>query len=327
LGLAEARDRARDALQQVRDGIDPATEKQHERQGETVADLVRDYIEKYAKPRKRSWREDDRILRSYVLREWKARQISDIKRRDVRVLVEDIAARGARVMSNRVLATIRKMFSFAVEQELIENNPAARLGRPGGAEPSRDRVLTDEEIRTMWAAFSALTPEMGAYFKLRLVTAQRGKEVASMRWRDVDLDAGWWRIPHNVAKNGLGHRVPLSPTAIAIIQSLKDESTESDTFVLVGARGRRQQTQAAATFRIADFRGHDLRRTAASMMASGGISRLTISKILNHAEKGITAVYDRHSYDAEKQAALGWWDKKLRVVLENRSAVLVQFSR
>ena len=69
-----------------------------------------------------------------------------------------------------------------------------------------------------------------------------------------------------------------------------------------------------------DFKSHDLRRTAASMMASGGIPRLTISKILNHAESGVTDVYDRHGYDPEKRAALDWWALKLQAILENKDA-------
>jgi len=95
-----------------------------------------------------------------------------------------------------------------------------------------------------------------------------------------------------------------------------------------GARGKRQQSEAAATFTVPDFRGHDLRRTAASMMASGGIPRLTISKILNHVERSITAVYDRHSYDAEKRAALDWWDAKLRAILNSQDiANVLPFAR
>src|SRR5262249_55054931 len=87
-------------------------------------------------------------------------------------------------------------------------------------------------------------------------------------------------------------------------------------YVLEDGRGKKQAAAATKTFGVADFRGHDLRRTAASMMASGGVPRLTISKILNHVETGVTAVYDRHSYDAEKQAALPWWDRKLAAILE-----------
>lgn len=88
------------------------------------------------------------------------------------------------------------------------------------------------------------------------------------------------------------------------------------------------QSEAAATFTVSDFRGHDLRRTAASIMASGGIPRLTISKILNHVERNITAVYDRHSYDPEKRAALDWWDVKLHAILDNKdSAKVLAFAR
>ena len=63
------------------------------------------------------------------------------------------------------------------------------------------------------------------------------------------------------------------------------------------------------------FSGHDLRRTAASGMASMGVPRLVISKILNHVETGVTAVYDRHSYDAEKREALEKWGEHLRSLL------------
>ena len=90
--------------------------------------------------------------------------------------------------------------------------------------------------------------------------------------------------------------------------------------MLASARGKRQQSEAAATFTVPDFRGHDLRRTAASLMAGGGVERLAISKILNHVERSVTAVYDRHSYDAEKAAALAWWDVRLTNILENRDA-------
>jgi len=119
---------------------------------------------------------------------------------------------------------------------------------------------------------------------------------------DVDIDAGWWTVPSTSSKNKLTHRVPLNTSAVVILKALlPDPSTKTASpYVLHGSRGKRQQSAAAATFKVPDFRGHDLRRTAASYMASGGIPRLTISKILNHVERSVTAVYDRHSYDAEK---------------------------
>ena len=170
---------------------------------------------------------------------------------------------------------------------------------------------------------------MASFYKLRLLTAQRGGEVGSMRWQDLDLAGGWWTIPAGFSKNKLAHRVPLAPSVLKLIQTLKPEpdAKHQPLFVLEGARGKRQQAEAAATFSVPDFRGHDLRRTAASLMAGGGIPRLTISKILNHVEPGVTAVDDRHSYDSEKRAALNWRALKLAAVLDGHPAVVLPFGR
>ena len=66
---------------------------------------------------------------------------------------------------------------------------------------------------------------------------------------------------------------------------------------------------------IKDFTAHDLSRTAASKMTGMGISRMTVSKILNHVERGVTAVYDRHSYDKEKREALEAWGHRLQMIV------------
>ncbi len=332
--LVKARERVRDLLHEASKGADPATEKQAGRKAETIGDLAALYIEKWAKLRKRSWKADDNLLRNKVLPTWQHRAIADITRQDVRGLVEDVAEAGAPIVANRVAALLSKMFAFALDRDLVQASPAVRIPRPG-QEHARDRVLTEDELRSLWQEFDLLDKPMAAFYKLRLLTAQRGGEVMSMRWHDLDLSTAWWTIPAEVSKNKLAHRVPLSRTAVTLIEALRTAAMNT-VFVLgaasrtkgAGARGKRQQSEAAATFTVPDFRGHDLRRTAASMMASGGIPRLTISKILNHVERSITAVYDRHSYDAEKRAALDWWDAKLRAILNSQdSANVLPFAR
>ena len=68
---------------------------------------------------------------------------------------------------------------------------------------------------------------------------------------------------------------------------------------------------------------HDLRRTAASLMASGGVPRFVISRILNHSdEKDITSVYDRYSYDKEKREALEAWSRRLQVIVSGLREVV-----
>jgi len=339
LSLARARERARDELYRAGKGNDPAAEKQAAKDVATIGQLAKLYIEKWAigvggiaKPRKRSWKMDDNLLRSKVLPRWKSRAIEDIKRADCIALVEAVADRGAPIVANRVAALLSKMFNFAIDRALIEApGPALRLPRPG-VEQSRDRVLTEPELRHLWGEFEALDPVFRAWFQLRLLTAQRGGEVAAMRWEDVDLDAAVWTIPATVAKNGKTHRVPLNASALAILKARQPDPENPPVgarhaYVLTGARGKRQQAEAAAKLTVENFVPHDLRRSVASIMAANGIPRLTIKKILNHTERDITAVYDRHSYDPEKTAALTWWDGKLRAILANKSADVLPFAR
>lgn len=343
IGLASARDKARTALRKVPDGIDPALKKKERREAGSFGELADWYVEEYAKPRKRTWRDDRRLLNNEVLPTWKHRPARDITRADVRELIEAVASRPAPILANRLRALLHRLFEWAIEQEHVDGNPVAHVRRPG-VEKQRDRVLTEDEIRTLWQALDKQEPHMAAAFKLRLITAQRGGEVADMRWQDVDLDGGWWTIPGERAKNGLPHRVPLTPMAVEIIKALKPvdpkptrgkktTGSESDpvkkapVYVLAGARGKRQRSEAAATFGLENFIGHDLRRTAASMMAAGGVSRFIIGRVLNHVERGVTSVYDRHSYDPEKQAALTWWDAKLTAILANKGGKVLPFAK
>jgi integrase len=307
--------------------IDPARDQQAGRKAETIVDLAKLYIDKWARPRKRSWKGDQNLLEHKVLPKWRHRAIADIARQDVRLLVEGVAEAGAPIVANRVAALLSKLFAFALDRDLVLVSPAVRIPRPGH-EQARDRVLAEDELRALWASFETLEASMAAFYQLRLLTAQRGGEVTSMRWQDVDLKAGWWTVPSMSSKNRLAHRVPLNASASTLLQGLRKTAVKDATYVLAGARGKRQQAEAAATFAVADFRGHDLRRTAASVMTSGGVPRLVVSKILNHVERGVTAVYDRHSYDGEKRAALDWWDVKLRAIFENKDdARVLAFAR
>ena len=62
-------------------------------------------------------------------------------------------------------------------------------------------------------------------------------------------------------------------------------------------------------------------------MVGGGVPRLVVSKILNHAESGVTAVYDRHSYDPEKRAALDYWGNRLeQIVSPSQPAKVLAFA-
>lgn len=334
VSLAEARKRGKDARKLVSAGIDPAEVKQERRDADTVADFATIYIEQHAK-KKKSWKSVQSRLDNDVLPKWKHKLMQDITRRDVRELIDEIAKRPAPISANRVRALLSKFFNVAIERDVVEMNPVTGTARPG-VEQRRDRVLTHDEIRTFWTACDALPAEMAAGWKLRLLTAQRAGEVHDLAWAELDLESGWWTIPAERSKNGLSHRVPLSAPALAILTDLRakadahlkaQKKPTPSPFVLRNARGARQQSEAAATFDIKNFRGHDLRRTAASLMTGSGTSRLVVSKILNHAEPGVTSVYDRHSYDGEKKIALDAWARTLTAILEQKSADVLAFAR
>jgi integrase len=271
----------------------------------------------HAKVHKRSWRDDDRMLNVEVLPKWKSRRATDITRRDVRALLEPIAKR-APVVANRCLALVRGMLNFGLRRDWITANPAALIERPG-IERSRDRVLTDAEIALLWTLADMERPTMATLIKLRLLTAQRGGELSQLQWADVEADA--FTIPAGIAKNGRAHRVPITGEVRRLLDALP--KVAGSPWVFPGRdpkspmsdakkAGQRMQDRMTAIARQSDpdasvdFRGHDLRRTAATRMAEAGIPTSHISRVLNHTEKGsrATAVYQRYEYDREKRIAL-----------------------
>jgi integrase len=315
VGLSEARERARAELSKLDRGSDLLEARQEAREAPTFAEVAKQYIELYAEREKRSWADDAKMLAKDLLPAWGHRKAADIRRRDVVELLDAIHARGAPIRANRTLALARKIFNWGIGRDLVEMNPCLQVARVA-PEVQRDRVLSEAELRDVWSASSRLRLAGMAQVRLRLLTAQRGGEILSMAWADLDLSAGWWTIPAAMAKNGLSHRVPLSGPAVAILQSLPRRSA----WVFPGRETGHQVDARVTIARVVtlsgvDFRGHDLRRTAASHMTGMGIPRLTVSKILNHVETGVTRVYDRHSYDQEKRAALDLWAERLMAMV------------
>lgn len=326
MSLVKAREKARDEIRDANAGRDRAAERQQAK-GHTVSSLADEYLERHAKRHKRSWREDESRLRRVIVPAWGQRPVAAIRRSDVRELLETIVARGAKVEANRTLALVRKLFNWALDQEWIEANPAAKMTRPGGKDVSRDRVLSDDELRQTWQHLHQPPPHddptvdprlwtlARGVLLLRLLTAQRGQEVVGMRWADLDLAAGLWTIPAAHTKNKIAHRVPLGAAALKAIEDLRPLAGEDHIFA--GVRGTRQRRGILADSGVADVRPHDFRRTAATRMTSAGVDRLVVAKLLNHvsADAGVTAVYDRASYDQPKRAAIDLWERVLGQVV------------
>jgi integrase len=301
--LKSAREAGTRALRAVAEGRQP-----REQQSDSVEAGVAQFIERYAKPRyrPRSLQETERLLNRHVLAHWHGRRLNSITRRDVRALLDSVAAP---IMANRLHDLLSKLFNWAVAADLITESPAARITRPN-AERSRDRVLSDTELKAVWRAAEKEGYPFGPIIQLLILTGQRRGEVAGMRWDEIAGDI--WTLPKERTKNGKAHSVPVSRQAAAIVAA----SPHIGDFVfsinaaspVVGFVNPKRRIDTLAGF--ADWRLHDLRRTAASGMARLGVNLPVIERILNHVSgsfAGIVGVYQRHEFADEKRAALQLW--------------------
>ncbi len=332
VGLAEARKRAQETLAAAARGEDPANKKQAQRAAPTFQALSDEYLERYAS-QKKSGGKDKEILERDVLPKWSRRKAADVRRRDVIDLLDEIKDRGAPIGANRTLAVVRKVFNWGMSRDLVETNPCAQV-KPPGKENRKDRVLSADEIKTFWHGLdnADMSENTKRALRLILITAQRPGEIAGAERSEFDLKAGWWTIPGEKSKNGMSHRVPLSPLAVRLI------GKGDDQYLFPSPRGKgvqpiEEHALATAlrrnlkTIGVHNFTPHDLRRTAASHMTGAGIPRLVVAKILNHAEPGVTAVYDRHSYDDEKRQALRKWASNLEAMLKPKRAKVLPFKK
>ena len=194
----------------------------------------------------------------------------------------------------------------------------------------RERALSDDEIRELWAIFDELDYPFGPMFQLMLVLGQRRGETANMRWSNLDLDAAVWHLSSDATKAGRAHDVPFPPRAMRIIDDLPQfqgpyvfSTTDGKKPVSGYSRAKQRADAAVNEARaedglnpLAQWSLHDLRRTCGSGMARLGVPIEHIGKVLNHAPRGVTAtVYDRHTYLPEKKRALEIWAEHIEGIL------------
>lgn len=275
------------------------------------------------------------------------RQVADIKKSDIIALIDDIVDAGKPIAANRTLAAIRRFFSWCVERDLIASSPADRVKAPS-EERSRDRVLSDSELGYVMKAADAIGWPFGPMMKVLALTGQRRNEVAGMRWSEIDLVAKVWVIPRERAKNDTEHSVPLSDAVIAILEAAPRVEGWDLIFTTKGTTAVSGFSRAKAILdakvialmkadaekrgddvekvTLTDWRVHDLRRSTASGMARLGIRLEVIEKVLNHLSgsfAGIVGVYQRHSYDDEKRAALTAWASFVTSLTEEKPSNVV----
>jgi Arm DNA-binding domain len=152
LPLVEAREEARDALKAVSRGEDPTIQKKRNHEASTFKELADYYIEEYAKPNKRTWKKDRRLLDNNLIPALGRKKAHLVTRADLRAELERVKSRPAPVEANRTFEVVRKLFNWAIKEEIgsgiVVDNPAVNLSKPAEETP-RQRTLTADELQTL----------------------------------------------------------------------------------------------------------------------------------------------------------------------------------
>lgn len=318
LSLKDAREKAQSLLREIQLGTFQPRDVEPAPLVLTLADVIPQFITRYAQRQTKDWKGTESIL--LRMSGLHPMPINAIKRGDVtrelERLISDIGAKGGKgTRANRGLAAIKKLYSWCVDQGIVENSPVVGL-KPPIREESRDRVLTDDEIVAYWKGCEAEGYPFEQFGKLLLLTGQRRQEIAAMRWSEIDLNRGTLTLKADRTKNSTAHIVPLSRQALDILRSLPRFLGSDYVFTSTGRTpisgfGRfKDRLDTFVGLDAEDWRFHDVRRTVATNMAILKVPPHIIEAVLNHKSgivSGVASIYNRHAYVNEKREALQTW--------------------
>jgi integrase len=277
----------------------------------TFKDVAEEWFAEHVEGRLITEREVRRQLERYVYPEWADRKFLDIKRSDVNDLLDRMARRNRRPQADAVLATLRNLMHWHEIRDEDYVMPIIRgmkRDKRGAKERRRSRILDDHELRLVWATADEVEPTFGAMLKLLLLTGQRRMKVAAMHWSDIK--DGVWIIRTAKREKGTGEKLKLPKVALDIIEA--QPRIAGNPHVFAAARGRgafnsfgqRKSEIDSKLGEMPQWRLHDLRRTARSLMSRAGVKREVAELTIGHEMGGVEVIYDRHSYIEEKADAL-----------------------
>ncbi|MDZ4784252.1 MAG: tyrosine-type recombinase/integrase [Planctomycetia bacterium] len=285
---------------QVADGQDPQEAKRNRRAEVTLGDVFNFHLEHFARLKKKTWREDERMFNAY-LSPWKNRRLATIRTEEVQAFHTRLGTDHGQYQANRVIELVGKLFSTAAGKLGWKgDNPALAVDR--FKEQSRDRFLLPDEVPKLLRAIDDCPDAAWRnYFRLLLLTGVRRANALAARWEQIDWQRAVWRLPET--KSGKPVNVELAPQAVEVLEAQREIVTGSP-WVFPANRsdsksGHASQPDKAwraicAAAGITDLRLHDLRRTLGSWQAIGGASQTIIGASLGHSPgSSATAVYSR----------------------------------
>jgi integrase len=296
LSLDEAKARALAIRHEIAIGIDPRTKRAHENRQPTLRDLAGLYIEYHSRPRKKSWREDERLLKTYF-QPLATLRASDCSREIISKWHQRLGADHGYYQANRCLALLSSIYGWAIRLGYWDgSNPVRAITR--FREQHRERFLSTSEFARLQEALQG-EPSVywKTYFRLLLLTGARRTELLRARWEQINLIDALWTMPNT--KAGRSHRLPLPLAAVRLLEGLP--SRFESAWVFPSGKRRDQPLMNANTAwkrirkraGLPDVRIHDLRRTNGSWLAAQGASLPLIGRVLNHSNPSTTAIYAR----------------------------------
>lgn len=350
ISLKVARDEARRIRLAVSDGFDPKTVlNEDDYDFDVIWNL---FLDRYVKVRNKAStvKAIKSMAATSILPVFTGKDIRNVARRDIIKLLDDMVSRGVPVQANRVLTLLKTFFKWCIEREYIEGSPADNIQKPS-AETSRDRVLSEDELKLIWRAAERIGFPYGTITKALMLSGQRRTEVGGASYAEFTSDESGplWIIPRERVKNGREHIVPMPPLLASVFNSAPKIAGDGDFIFTndgeraVNAYGDGKKLIDAAMVAILredalkasddpdlidevpHWTFHDLRRTVASGLALLKVNPHIIEAVINHASgtvSGVAAIYNRYSYQAEKRAALALWETTIRrVCLGERNVV------
>jgi len=288
-------------------------------------DAVTDFLAACQKKnRTRTVRDYTRLLNRHFA--FGRKNLVEITRHDISQKLEKLKAIPSE--QNHAIVAAKIFFKWVVRNGYLDQSPCEGFS-PMKRLP-RERVLTDEELRTVFkTALEGSTP-FSHIVALLVMTGQRRSEVAALKWEWIDAVERTIKLPASVSKNKRTHTFPYG----GMVADLLHRIPRQCEYLFPAARDRIKGKPATvfngwgkpkATFdelcKVTDWQLHDLRRTFASKLAALGVSLPTIEKLLNHVSGsfgGIVAVYQRHNWLPEMRSAIDVWEKWLAAAPEQK---------
>ena len=347
LTLGEARKLAGQLRAKIESGADPHGEKiEHRRvvEAERQQELEQQQLsvellwEKYmlqVGSRLRSKDEKDRVFRRYILPTIQGLSVVDVTRRHALTVIDALVDRDKRRMADKVRQEGAAFFQWLLEREHVDRNVFAGVRKACTGKSIRTRVLSDPEVKAIWAA-SKCEGRWGSWIRLLILTGCRNMEVRNARWSEFDFSARTWVIPAERSKNGRAHTIFLTSAMMAVLKTVPRFRDVDLVFPAVGNACQPMSGDQKIKDRIAArvvetivreggsqperWCVHDFRRTIATGLQRLGFRPDIADQVIGHVgstRDGAAAHYLHHRYEAERKEALRAWSKHIASVVEH----------